>query len=210
MDNTKRVVLIGGTFNPITNAHIQMGVTAQKIYPDASIFYVPDSLKFISQWKELSDMEPFTDSYRINMLEQAVRPYGFQISFVEVNGETNGTTYELVNVFKKSFDEVIICMGTDKLSEIEHWYKAEELFTKVKVLLFRRGYDSLQNYSNNKFVNKYYGIFREVNINLPFVSSTTIREAYKENELESIKEQVPDIVYNTLRKIKHMECDFYE
>lgn len=197
----KAVILIGGTFNPFTNAHKEMAAVVRDIFPDADIVYIPSNMDYIAKWKDLPGDEVFSGKNRVEVMTKAVKdiPNCF-VSDIESSGRANGRTYITVQHFKQSYDKVYICIGSDKLYEIEKWYKAEQLMEEVKVLLFTRG-ESIKD-CNSEFVKRYRSRFLEIEFNYPGVSSSLIRGLYEKGKIEEIKEYVPEPVYEYLRKAK--------
>lgn len=194
-------VLIGGTFNPFTNAHKEMAAVVRDLFPAADIIYVPSNMDYIAKWKNLPGGEVFSGKNRVELMTEAVKdiPNCF-VSDIESSGKANGRTYITVQHYKQSYDKVYICIGSDKLYEIEKWYKAEKLMEEVKVLLFTRG-ESIKD-CDSEFVKKYRDRFLEIEFNYSGVSSSLIRELYEKGELEEIKKYVPEPVYEYLRKEK--------
>lgn len=194
----KTVVLIGGTFNPFTNAHKEMAAVIRDIFPDADIIYIPSNMDYIAKWKELPGGEVFSGKNRVELMTESVKdiPNCF-VSDIESSGKANGRTYITVHHFKQFYDKVCICIGSDKLYEIERWYKAEQLMKEVKILLFTRG-ESIKD-CNCEFVKNHRDRFLEIEFNYPGVSSSLIRELYEKGEIEEIKKYVPEPVYEYLR-----------
>lgn len=204
----KCAILIGGTFNPVTNAHIQMGVLAKRKFQDADIYYIPSNLNFMADWKNIETDNVFNNENRIRLLRQAL-PDEFKISEIEIEKIVDGTTYHTVLYFKKSYEEVFICMGTDKLNELEKWYRVEELLFESKVLLFTRNHCGFDE-GKTPFLKAYRHRFIEMDPNeaCQEISSTLVRNAYYRDELASVQKMVPEVVYDFLRKSK--EANMFE
>lgn len=202
MNNT--AVLVMGTFNPITNAHIQMGVKAKELIPEATIFYIPSSLSFMKDWKTIKEDNVFNDTVRIKLLTEVLSSYGFSLSLIEANGMVDGRTYNTVSFVKEvmGFKNVYVCIGSDKLSEISKWYNIEHLLCENRLLVFIRNeseisqleYFLLAQYIANKKI-------KTVNSLCDCgISSTKVRNAFYDNKLETIKDEVPEQVYDYLIK----------
>lgn len=193
----RRAVVIGGTFRPITNAHIEMGIQAEKRFPDANIIYIPSNLEFISGWKEITKDDIFGDKYRMELINKSIKPYGFLLSIIEAYGITNGTAYETV-LFLQSigYKEITWCIGYDKLDELMKWSNACWLLKNIDFLVFSR---------NQKENNNMYSNFEMIKLDDEFqeMSSTKVRNAFKNNDFETIKEMVPDCVYKFLKEKKN-------
>lgn len=187
-----KTVLIFGTFNPVTNAHIDMGIRAREAYPDACIVYVPARADFLKGWKKLEKGKTLDEKTRLSLLQDAVYPYGFDVSAIEIEGISDGKTYNTAI----HFENPIICMGSDKLQELDLWYKIDFLLEKYELLVITRNNykgklpDSLQAFSAK--LHYVDGTFQEV-------SSTMVRQAYIDGKLDEVKQYIPDNVYNYLK-----------
>ena len=195
----RKVVLVLGTFNPITNAHLELGIQAASLIPDADVYYVPSNLKFMHKWKSVENF--LTDGDRLILTNNVVKEYCFYVSDIELIGYLDGKTYNTVEYFRKElcYNEVYICCGYDKLKELQKWYKAEELLEENKFLLFARYNKKLKD-CDCPFIEKYSDSFIEVKLEdrTQDISSTVVRKAFKENKLEEIKGIVPELVYDYL------------
>ena len=195
----RRVVLVLGTFNPITNAHLEMGILSASIVKDADIYYVPSNLKFMHKWKSVENF--LTDDDRLILTNNVVKEYCFNVSDIELIGYLYGKTYNTVEYFRHDlcYNEVYICCGYDKLKELHKWYKAEELLEENKFLVFERTNKKLKD-CDCPFILEHKDKFIEIEMEdrTQDISSTIVRKAYKENKLEEIKDIVPEIVYDYL------------
>lgn len=202
----KTAVVIGGTFNPITRAHVEIGVQAGKRYPHADIIYIPSNLDFISRWKDVSRDDVFGDRYRLRLIRDAIAPYGFLMNTMEAQGLTNGTTYESVRYLKNAgYEEVVWCIGYDKLGEVEQWYQAQMLLRSVKFLVFSR-----ENRQRSiRGMGKLETDFDVVDLDGEFqeISSTKVRSAYWDKDFDTMKRMTPTVVYEFLREKRMSQFD---
>lgn len=192
----KRAVLIFGAFNPVTNAHINMGVCAQREYPDADITYVLSGMDYLREWKGLKEGDTLSYSLRYRILRESLKPYGFIASDIECQCVVLNYTYEIAEYFSNQYQEVILCMGADKLCELHKWHRGEELVSSFKFLVIIRN-NSLGELDAS--LKKYECNFTYVDaLEYQEVSSTEVRKAYIEGRLEDIKNVVPEYVYQFL------------
>lgn len=192
-----------GTFNPLTNAHIDMALRARKTVPGADIFFIPDSFSFMSSWKTVEQNEVFNNAIRHKLLDTILAEYSFNVSYIEDEGLVSGKTYDTVTYFKDTYgySDVYICMGTDKLPELERWYKIDSLLSENQVLLFDRDNESFHSLQVD-FLLPYKERFIEIDGPFEYktVSSTQIREAFHSGYLNDIKAYVPKEVFDYLTK----------
>lgn len=78
--------------------------------------------------------------------------------------------------------EFNLVIGSDLITQINHWYKIEILLSKVNILVFSRPNYPLNN-DTIKTIQKKGGKCQMININLPDISSTEYRKLGKENIL---------------------------
>lgn len=95
-------VLIGGTFNPYTNAYKEMAVSARRLLPSADIIYIPSNLKFIAGWKELPHNKVFSGYNRIELISESIKDINnCYVSDIESTGKVSGRTYVTIQYFQR-------------------------------------------------------------------------------------------------------------
>lgn len=188
------VVLVFGSFNPVTNAHISMGLAAREKYPGVPIIFVPDSKNYIQENKNIDFEYILTDEERLKLLIDAVTPHHFFVSAVEINKVVNGKTFNTVVSFQ-SYDP-IICIGADNLEHLPTWYRSYDLVRKFRFLVVERTFYELR--VPDEF-SDYYSHFDFTSCDFPEVSSSQVRSAVKRNNFDFIKPVVPECTYNFLK-----------
>ena len=69
----EQLAVITGTFNPLTKAHISMGLLAgKKLGGDSRIVYVPSRHDFLTGWKEMREKVFLSEKSRLSLLETVV------------------------------------------------------------------------------------------------------------------------------------------
>lgn len=193
------LVLIGGSFNPFTNAHKAMALAVREKIPDSTIVYVPGDLGYLSRWKTLPKEDTFSGKNRIEIIKKCVKDIkNCFVSEYEAAGPGSGRTYDTVKYLSFFGEgEVCVCIGSDKLSEIEKWYRADDLINMTKFIVLTRGssIDDCKSY----FIQSHRDRFIEIPFDYPEVSSTRVRELYKEGNFDEIAKLVPEPVYNYLK-----------
>jgi nicotinate-nucleotide adenylyltransferase len=164
----KSVLIIGGSFDPIHNGHLQIALKAQQRLKADEVWFL---LAKQPRWKKLST--PQND--RIKMLKIAIKDYPqFKYSDFEIKNtkpkEIN-FTINTAKKFKKLYPDHIFfyLIGTDQLEKLGQWEQIDDLSKIFKFVLANRpGYQSVK--SN---ISK-YGVV-ELGFDGPLVSSTLIR-----------------------------------
>lgn len=197
----KGVVLLFGAFNPFTNAHLLIGKLAKEKYPEFEICYVPSRLSYMLEWKGMDKSQVMSEEFRYNLIKGSIEGIkDFSVTDIELKGIVNGKTYNTIHYFKEvlGYDEVVLCMGTDKVSELETWYKGEDLVRENKFMIVTRSGEKLASKMTD-FTNLYKENFSEVeNHSLESLSASYVRDLIKREEWEKVREVVPEYVYNKL------------
>ena len=117
----KKFAIIGGYFNPVTKAHVEIGQIASKELPGWQILYIPAPDRFLTSWKSMEKKEILSGKKRLLLLEKAVKPHGFLCEDCEVFGKTSARTYDTMQYLRDRYGqetELVYVCGTDKLSEL--------------------------------------------------------------------------------------------
>ncbi|HIG0358563.1 TPA: nicotinate-nicotinamide nucleotide adenylyltransferase [Clostridium sporogenes] len=199
---SKKLVIITGTFNPVTKAHIKLALLAAKVMHYATVIYVPAKNTFLKSWKHMEGSDILSENERIDMLSMAIKPYGFFYDTCEIKGIVPGDTYNTLHYLAKKYDtnidKVYYVFGSDKLTELKKWYKSELLLREFKFLVVRRNHNEVENIINkDKFLNNSKEHFKILHGEDFFqdISATKVRQAIKESKFNEIRELVPKEVY---------------
>ena len=198
----RKTVLVFGTFNPVTNAHIHIGKLAKEHINADRVLYIPAHDKFLGDWKRMGSESILHSTTRISLLREAIAEYGFEVEEAETDGVVDGKTYNTVAYLHQKYpnDEFYLCMGIDKVPELDIWYEAEKLIANNKFLVIDRDEKTLYDViTKSQLAQKYEGNFISVhNTEYASVNATEIRKAYTENKIEKMKKKIPQSVYNYL------------
>ena len=202
-------ILILGTFNPVTIAHINIGLKAGEMIPDSDVIYVPAKDEFLRNWKGFSEDSIVRE--RVTLLEKAAERYGFKVCHAELDGIVDGKTVNTIEYMRNTvgYKDICLCMGTDKVGELGMWYKGKELLSRNRFIIFERGAtsddvmdDLTREYAHNFTFVKEDEKYRDI-------SATEVRNALSEGDLSKVRALVPDEIYEFLadnagqRKGKH-------
>jgi nicotinate-nucleotide adenylyltransferase len=133
----KKVILFGGTFDPIHVGHIEVARFALEHIGAEKIIFIPAKR---SPLKAFFPLAP--DEDRCAMIRLAI--YGrhrFEVSDYELKKSRPSYTIETVRHFKDVFGEAQLhwLVGSDAVDELGHWYKIEELIDECTVSVMCRG-----------------------------------------------------------------------
>ncbi len=170
-----RIGIMGGTFNPIHIAHVNM---AKQAYKQASL----DKVLFMPSknppHKKSGDILPA--DIRADMVKLAIQdiPY-FKYSDFELKRE--GTTYsaQTVELLHRQCpdDKFFFIMGADSFFHIESWYHPETIMKRVVLLpVGRDGSDKSAMEKHASYLKrKYDAKIKLINMTQMHVSSSNIR-----------------------------------
>ena len=196
----EKAVLIFGSFNPITNAHINMAETSKKMIPDADIIFIPAKEDFLRSWKRFDDSSILKE--RVPLIKKVAERYGYTVSEIETKGIVDGKTVNTISYLKEheGYGTVYLCMGTDKVNEIGTWYKGEELLRDNRFIILMRDEhtDDILNAQSALYKDNF--IFVREESSFMEISSTAVRNYLNEGNLEAIKDLVPEEVYDLYSK----------
>ena len=71
----KKFAIIGGSFNPVTKAHVEIGQIASKELPGWQILYIPAPDRFLTSWSRWK--KEILSGKRTFAARKAVKPHGF-------------------------------------------------------------------------------------------------------------------------------------
>lgn len=189
---TKRIGIMGGTFNPIHIGHLMVAERAYEQFELDKVLIMPTNNP-----PHKPDASIASDFNRCAMVELAIddNPH-FEISLIEINRQgityTSDTLKELTE--KHPHTEWYFILGGDSLASIEKWREPEVIFRLATVLVaVRDEYNADKMMKQKEHLEKKFSAKIEL-LNAPNVqiSSTEIRERLKSNL--SCKYMLPTLV----------------
>lgn len=175
-----RIVIFGGSFNPLTKGHMEIIEELSKRFDEV---HVLPSYNHI-----LKDVDvPFY--HRFEMLKEVYNDPSSNI-FISNEEEYNedGTTYNLVSNISKHYskeDKFFICIGEDNAIGIDRWKYNEKLRDEYNFLVFGRDgehRDGWYKESPNEFIEF------EFNVSSSLFRETLDKEIVDEKVYRYIKE----------------------
>ena len=194
----EKLVIFGGSFDPIHKGHINMALETQNALGGPGkcrIVFLPNKN---SVWKDRTT----NPKDKLMMLKLAIKDYvNLDIDDFELN--QNGPNYSyfsikyFLNHYKDQNIEIYFLLGTDQLNAFHLWMNAEEISSLVKLLHYPRP-DIIPNIENIKK----YNFITLTNVKSYEASSNSIRN------LEAL--DIPDSVLEYINKkdlyfLKHIK-----
>ncbi len=180
LNSAPRLGLLGGTFDPIHNAHIQMACLAKEKYKLDHIYFI---VAKDSPFKEDVVLDP---QKRFELVEQALETYpSFTASRLELDRPGKSYSYLTVKDFKQEFPKADLfwIMGVDAFNSLAEWKEFEFLKNNLQFIVFNRAAEINLPTSDIK-------VFYIKDFDLP-ISSTQLRAKSKKGiENEAIPENI--------------------
>lgn len=174
-----KIGIIGGTFDPIHNGHLNIAECAMREYHLDKVIFLTSGNPPHKRGRKILDA-----SIRHIMVKRAVSgKNGFEACDWEVRREEYSYTYNTLVYFNEIYknDEIFFIIGGDSLRDFDTWYKPQEILKLCTLLVYDREGGS----TDAAFAHRIHGA--KINI-----SSTEIREKVKNGE--DISGLVPECV----------------
>ena len=161
---TKRIGVMGGTFDPVHIGHLMVAVTARDQLELDQVYLIPNDQ---SPLKEASPRASFAD--RKAMVQLAIGDLS-GLSVSDMEGRRGGISYTVDTLTELSADhpgaELFLILGADALSELNEWKDFGSLTAMATIVGMARG-----------DVPSPPSEFRVTSLNMPRIdiSSTAIR-----------------------------------
>ena len=188
--NSRKIGILGGTFDPIHNAHLLLGETAREQYGLDRVIFIPNNLAHFTNRKEVSGKEE-----RYQMCKMAINdnPF-FTCSRLEIDKPEGCYTIDTIEDLKVMYpgDELYLILGADSIIGIDTWYRAADLLKSCIILAAVREEDNLAALDKRRReLGKIYGAdIRLLTFNRIDISSTDIRNRIRIGR--SVRYMLPD------------------
>jgi len=197
----KRYGIIGGTFDPIHNAHLYIAYEAKEQLNLDEVIFMPAGKQPLKAENIVTDSK-----LRYEMVKIATEPFDeFSVSSYEIEKGGLSFTYETLQYFKNESDvqneekELFFITGADCLFNIEKWRAVQEIFSLATLVVFARGGISTKVLIEEKktIEEKYNGKIIILDLKELEISSTDIRERVNQNKRIDffVPPKVVDIIY---------------
>ena len=174
--DSRRIGILGGTFDPVHNAHLLLGEAAREQFGLDRVIFIPNNLAHFKNRKEISGREE-----RYQMVKMAIdgNPY-FTCSRLEIDRDTGSYTIDTIEDLKRMYpgDELYLILGADSVLGIDSWYRSKDLLTSCIILAATREDDDLAvlDKKRRELKNLYNADIRLLTFNRIDISSTDIRQ----------------------------------
>lgn len=187
---SRKIGILGGTFDPIHNAHLLLGESAREQYGLDRVIFIPNNLTHLKNRTEISGKE---DRYQMCKLAIAGNPY-FTCSRIEIDKPEGIYTIDTLKDLRVMYpgDELFLILGADSIFGIDTWYQGPEILKSCTILAAIREEDDLASLDKRRReLAKLYGAdIRLLTFNRIDISSTDIRNRIRIGR--SVRYMLPD------------------
>lgn len=199
-----RVVVLGGTFNPLSRAHDLILRKAKERIGARKALLLPTGDGFLTSWKKFDSSSILPSKLRMDILKiYAKRHKDVFIEDMEIVGETNCTFESLRRLKKKDpLDRFYFVLGSEKIDEILTWKEAGKLLSENQFLMVRRNGDDLSSLRNHEAFRLYpnHFSFLDPGAESQEISSTKIRRLLQKGDFDSMREWTFSYVIEKLKE----------
>ena len=165
-----KIGLLGGSFNPVHNGHIELAQTALDSFKLDKILFLPSGNHPL---KKHSSILPIEIRYDLTKKAIASKP-NFEISRLDMETETPSYTKLLIMRLYNEFpqDKFYFIAGSDIISELKKWHDYKWVLDNIEFIIAHRPDIDRSAWNDLGYIDKLHFIEMEA----IDISSTIIRE----------------------------------
>lgn len=190
--------IMGGSFNPIHNAHIRMAEDVIKALNLDKVIFIPTG---IPPHKKLENIEAY---HRLEMTKLAITGNDkFEVFDIEILNQGTSFTVDTVGKLRLLYPDIefYFITGADSILDIPKWKDPYKLMSLCKFVCVKRpnySYDLEERVKD--IINEFGGEIITIEGSMLDISSTQIRKSVKDNN--SIINLVPEKVDRYIKENK--------
>ena len=140
MKSNRKIVLFGGTFDPIHLGHTKVAQVAAEHIDAQAVIFIP------AKRSSLKTKPQASDRHRLNMIKLAIKDLqNFHTSDCELNRSAPSFTMETINEMKKKLGRNVTLywlLGADTIDELPRWYRVLDIIDECNIAcMYRAGFD---------------------------------------------------------------------
>ena len=178
-----RIGILGGSFDPIHNGHLNMALKSYEQYHLDEIWLIPNGNAPHKDSDKMADA-----SHRLAMCQLVAKEYPFiKTCDIEIISEEYSYTYITVTKLREMYPEheFYFIMGADSLDYFDKWRKPEVIASVCKILVINR--DEFSEEDMEVKIQRINALFpadiQIVHCPKVNISSTELRQEMDENEV---------------------------
>ncbi len=191
--------VLGGSFNPIHNAHLDMAECAHNQFDIPEILIMPTAATYYKDGSALASPDKRMEMIRLAIKERNAESF-MKPSTLDLDRGGLTYTYDTINELRGLYDKIYFIIGTDSLMYIDKWVKAESFLPQCTLLISLRPGDMPDDIQKQTcFLENDLGAHIEfMNTKVSPVSSSEIRRRIKAKK--DVAGMLPDSVIRYIIK----------
>ena len=206
-EKQKKIVVLGGSFNPPTIAHMILMQSALDALPADLGVFVPSSEAYVARKMRRQKSEMiFSEERRLRLLKaMCTEDSRLAVSDCEYGDDGRGHSYDTMRKIQKEYpgSELYFLIGSDKLHIITRWRSHDDFFRDFHfVVTARRGQTPEKIIRKNSILNAHADRFHIIPEpeGISGISSTLLRE-WLESGNPAAKNLVTPAVWAAMQEI---------
>lgn len=211
----KKLVVLTGSFNPITKAHrLLLENAINKVNADMGLLVmVSDDYLNNKILLKKKDRKPFilSEDIRKQLIESLNNEFPkIKYGGVEIGGASPSTVKTLKKIQRQYKDyELYFSIGADKLKGFSHWNDIESFFSNINLIVYPRdGFNIEETINNDALLNKLKDkiiILDEIE-KANGISSTKLRERFFNGlDYKELMDEEPYRIFEKLNPLDYQE-----
>jgi len=176
--NKNKIILFGGTFDPIHRGHIEVALAAREHLQADSLIFIPASRSPLKQQQPIA-----SDQDRLEMIRLSIGQNDrLRLSTCELNRPQPSYTLDTVLYFREKYAQqadLFWLVGADAIEDLSRWYRINELLEICTIaVMYRAGYPKPDfEACKEEFTPEQIAQFQQNIVPVPLIeiSSTDIR-----------------------------------
>ncbi len=196
----RKIGILGGTFNPIHNGHLALGLAAMEQYDLEEVWLMPSKLP-----PHKSHFAMLSEEHRLAMTKLAAQtiPHFFATDF-ELRRDGLTYTADTLELLTKEYPDVkfYFIVGGDSLIKFKSWRRPERILELATLLgAGRAGYEETSVKEAAEALKDQFSGAEIGTISLADfpISSNKIRQAFYTGEEERVKKYLPEAIWDYLQ-----------
>ncbi len=202
-----RIVVMGGSYNPPTVAHLKLMVAAVEAVDACQGIFVPTAHEYVARKmkKQRCPQAVLSESIRVAMLQSfCEKDPRLSVSQIQMVKTERGYDYEMLEEIQTDYPDakIYFVTGSDKLYVLPRWHRVDELLGKFRILVAKRGEDDLEQIKEIRpYLAEHWDAFTVFPVpeEISHISSSAFREKLFARD-ESAKEYVTPEVWEIMKK----------
>ena len=215
------VVVMGGSFNPPTRAHLQLMKAAIEAVDACQGIFVPTAHNYVvkKMKRQKCPQDTLSESIRLAMLESFCKTDArISISRIQMLKTERGYDYEMLEEIQAEFPgaKIYFVTGSDKLYILPRWHRIDELLGRFHILVAKRGEDDLEKIREIRpYLAEHWDRFTVFDVpdEISAISSSAFREKIHKMDKsarELVTEEVWEIMSSSGKLPWNSITDFHE